>query len=526
MNPDKYNILDHLGVLTKAKGSKTKYYCPACGGDDLDIKPIDGTYTCFSGENCEPKDIRLAIDRLEGKPDWNPESKTVDRPSKTIRKRARIDYFYPDRDGNDLIRVRRDDDGDGKKGFKQSHWNGNTWISGNPPEIRKGIAIYRYTEVRQAISDDKLVFVVEGESCVDALWEIGIPATTTIGGSGGFSNFGDYANDFDGGRFVLAPDCDKNGIKYITEVAFLLGSKVHGYYLTGDNSLWSSPAGGFDIKDDIDRGLDRDSLLSNIISADEYKKFLNPMPSKPVGRPRKQPTSPADRDYQQLAKELGMDLPESGCDADGIPSAKLVKLELDLFAVYGSRIEFNDMSCEIELDREPIDMNGTKSFVAWALHGVYSREDCDIVLTRIAKRNKYSPVKEYLESLRGKGSKEFVENVPQRYWGNENPLQNMLFFKKLVACVARVMQPGCEEHTLLILKGGQGVGKSSALKALGSEDWFTDDLRSLDNKDELAKLSIFWLLELAEVDYLFSKKDGSQKFSDSRHRRRFCNALN
>ena len=32
-------------------------------------------------------------------------------------------------------------------------------------------------------ASNQTIFVVEGETCADALWELGIPATTNIGGS-------------------------------------------------------------------------------------------------------------------------------------------------------------------------------------------------------------------------------------------------------------------------------------------------------------------------------------------------------
>jgi hypothetical protein len=50
-------------------------------------------------------------------------------------------------------------------------------------EKRQQIPIYRYQEIQKAIAQNKTIFIVEGESCADALWELGIPATTNIGGS-------------------------------------------------------------------------------------------------------------------------------------------------------------------------------------------------------------------------------------------------------------------------------------------------------------------------------------------------------
>ena len=176
---EKYDIRHHLSVLTPSKGSKTKYLCPVCDGDDLDINKATGAYGCFSG-GCNSKDIRAKIDEREGKPEWEPQQNDL---KKRIRPKSKRDYFYPDRDGNLLVKVVRIDPGDGsKKRFSQHHWAGSEWEKGNPDEVKKLIPIYRRAEVREAIGRGELVFIVEGEAVVDALWELGIAATTTIGG--------------------------------------------------------------------------------------------------------------------------------------------------------------------------------------------------------------------------------------------------------------------------------------------------------------------------------------------------------
>jgi putative DNA primase/helicase len=265
-----YDIRQHLAVLTPSKGSKTKYHCPVCDGDDLDISK-DGAYSCFGG-NCEPKDIRNAIDKLEGKPDWKPEQFV-----KPIRTKSQKEYFYPDRDGNNLVRVTRIDDGSGGKKFFQNHWDGGKWLKGNPDEVKKLIPIYRYAEVQQAIERNELIFIVEGEATADTLWELGIPATTTIGGAGKFTKYGDYTTDLEGGKFALAPDRDAVGVKHMGEIAEFLGDRVTGYYLAGTVGLWKTPAGGMDIGDDIrDRQLTKEQILEKVISPNEYQEAIAP----------------------------------------------------------------------------------------------------------------------------------------------------------------------------------------------------------------------------------------------------------
>ncbi len=284
MAETEYDIREHLTVLTRSKGSKTKYHCPVCQKNDLDINPLTGAYNCFSG-GCEPNDIRNAIDTLEGKPDWKPE-KFV----KLIRPKSQKDYFYPDRNGNPFVKVVRIDPGDDtKKKFSQWHWDGGKWLKGNPNEVKKLIPIYRQAEVRQAIERGELVFVVEGELIADRLWEVGIPATTTIGGAGKFSAYGDYKTDLGGGQFVLAPDRDAIGVKHMDEIGEFLGDRVKSYYLSGSSGLWSKPDGGMDIGDDItDHSYTKEQILDRVISPGEYQKAIAPK-AKPDKSKAEQP---------------------------------------------------------------------------------------------------------------------------------------------------------------------------------------------------------------------------------------------
>ncbi len=275
MTTEKYNILDRLAVLTPSNGSRTKYHCPVCNGNDLDISK-NGAYSCFSG-NCTPKDIRTAIDLLEGNPGWKPE-KFV----KPIRPKSRTDYLYPDRTGNPLVKVTRIDDGDGNKKFYQSHWDGTKWLKGNPDRVKKLIPIYRRAEVLAAIERGESIFIVEGESTADLLWNLDLPATTTIAGAGKFSKYGDYTTDLANGQFILTPDRDPVGVNHMAEIAELLGDRVTGYYLAGTVGLWKNPAGGMDIGDDIrDWALTKEQILNKIISPGAYQSISLPAKKSP-----------------------------------------------------------------------------------------------------------------------------------------------------------------------------------------------------------------------------------------------------
>jgi predicted P-loop ATPase len=72
----------------------------------------------------------------------------------------------------------------------------------------------------------------------------------------------------------------------------------------------------------------------------------------------------------------------------------------------------------------------------------------------------------------------------------------------LISAVARVFQPGCQVDHVLMLEGLQGTKKSTALRILASDPWFTDHVSDLQNKDARLELRGRLIVELAEMDRL------------------------
>jgi hypothetical protein len=201
---------------------------------------------------------------------------------KPSRPKESKEFFYHDRDGNDLVRVTRIDDGSGGKSFYQSRWDGSKWVKGCPKEIRPKIPVYRYWEVREAIERGERVFICEGEGVADTLWSLGIAATTTIGGSGGYKTYGRYQQDLAGARLILCPDRDEKGIEYIANFERDFSSQIEGYYLAGSEGLWKKPQGGMDIADEIrDFNLSKEEILAKVIGSEKYREILTPSPSQP-----------------------------------------------------------------------------------------------------------------------------------------------------------------------------------------------------------------------------------------------------
>jgi len=184
-------------------------------------------------------------------------------------------YQYPDRDGNPLIRVTRQK---GKQPeFYQSYFVEGAWLTASKvadtvkAEMRGRVPLYRYAEIRAAIERDEAIVFVEGEVCADALWKIGIPATTSIGGSKSYSTWGNYSADLTGARLIVGmPDRDQVGMKYLEAV--MKDQPIHHWIKAFPKSpLWGITLpedGGLDVADWISEGATKGDVMA-LISAVE-----------------------------------------------------------------------------------------------------------------------------------------------------------------------------------------------------------------------------------------------------------------
>src|SRR5581483_5455081 len=67
--------------------------------------------------------------------------------------------------------------------------------------------------------------------------------------------------------------------------------------------------------------------------------------------------------------------------------------------------------------------------------------------------------------------------------------------------------PGCKADHCLILEGPQGRGKSTALRALAGDDFFTDQMpRDLSSKEASLACAGTWIIEFSELEGLMHRE--------------------
>lgn len=264
--------------------------CPVCNRDkdgDCRITEFGNLVFCHShqdgnkGDELNGYTFIYSSDKGAG---WGVWGKITDKENKPIKRdkpaveKEQI-FYYHDRDGSPLIRVHR------QKGrepeFWQSYFVNGVWITAKkvPDSLRESmrsrVPIYRYEEVQEALSQGKQVIWVEGETSADALWSLGIPATTSIAGCKAFTKWGDYSQDLNGVKPVICPDRDKVGLAYAQEVAEFFGADTWLYPLP-KSPLWKielPPDGGLDIEDWLaDGSVKTKEDIEAAIGYDPFKK--------------------------------------------------------------------------------------------------------------------------------------------------------------------------------------------------------------------------------------------------------------
>ena len=134
-------------------------------------------------------------------------------------------------------------------------------------------------------------------------------------------------------------------------------------------------------------------------------------------------------------------------------------------------------------------------------------------ILHIARQTSIHPVRDYLQRIKADPSitPYDLNQVAPKLFRAVQPLHVAMVRKWLIGAVARALKPGCQMDYCLVLKGGQGLLKSTSLKALAGGEWFTSS-HARDDKDFLLNVHSCWIYELAELETITNKiKSGALK---------------
>ena len=133
-------------------------------------------------------------------------------------------------------------------------------------------------------------------------------------------------------------------------------------------------------------------------------------------------------------------------------------------------------------------------------YGLTNEKKIDNAIGIVANENKYHPIRDYLSALVWDGT-ERIRFCLRHFLGadaDDYTYEALKLF--LLGAISRAFQPGCKFEIMLCLVGGQGAGKSTFFRLLAVRDeWFSDDLRKLDDDNVYRKLQGHWIIEMSEM---------------------------
>jgi len=134
-------------------------------------------------------------------------------------------------------------------------------------------------------------------------------------------------------------------------------------------------------------------------------------------------------------------------------------------------------------------------------HFLPGRELFRDVTSNIARRHRFHPVRDYLDSLAWDQEPRIERWLIDYAGAPDTPYVRAVSRIVLVAACRRIRKPGAKYDEMLILESPQGADKSSALRALAfNEDWFTDDLPlSSDTRRFMESTAGKWIVEAGEL---------------------------
>lgn len=130
--------------------------------------------------------------------------------------------------------------------------------------------------------------------------------------------------------------------------------------------------------------------------------------------------------------------------------------------------------------------------------------DLHTAIDLVARRTPFDPFRDHLEQLPPWDGEPRVNLFLIRGLGaRDTPYAREVARTFLLGAVARTYQPGAKVDTMPVLFGAQGIGKSSAVRALLHDDsLFCDRMPDLSSKDAAEQLRGRLIIELAELTNL------------------------
>lgn len=129
----------------------------------------------------------------------------------------------------------------------------------------------------------------------------------------------------------------------------------------------------------------------------------------------------------------------------------------------------------------------------------------------VASQYTISPPKQFLEQLIWKGDENAIRKLLPTYLGAEDTKLNAWIMEHMIlGMIRRVFEPGSKFDEMMVLVGGQGIGKSTFARYLAmKEDWFCT-IENIQGKDAVINRMGKTVVEIEEFVALRNAKSANE----------------
>lgn len=129
----------------------------------------------------------------------------------------------------------------------------------------------------------------------------------------------------------------------------------------------------------------------------------------------------------------------------------------------------------------------------------FSKKDIIDAIEMVSAAHSYHPIQDYLNSLVWDGTPRLDTWLIDYLGAEDIPYTRHVARKTLTGAVARVFEPGCKFDYMLVLEGGEGMGKSTFIEHLAGREWYASLEIDPKKKDSVDAMRGRWIIELAEM---------------------------
>lgn len=466
---------------------KNKFRCFGCGigGDAIDF--IKETKGLNYSEACRYLGVEV-----------NEEYKVIVEEEEKIRDFIKWQLSLEDYQGWNLVKIYRFEDEEnktlyftgkfstpGKKEIRYYHINEEGKVKFGRGD--KEPVPYNYARLKSAIEKNRPVFIVEGEKDADTIAHLGYVATSLKGiKTIDASIFQDAIVNFIG-------DTGQAGEEYKKHIYYSIADKVQSFRIIELPGL-----------EKLGDNADVTDWLKDGHTKEEFKAAIKDFWDWKISTKWKYVTTDSKGNIKPLLvwENLEVLLNRKGISCRYNELSKSVEFENIISSDLGSNANLEDLYslCHRE-------------------HFKISKENLASAINRIAKKNSFNPVQEYLNICLENYDKSgmYIKmlcdtiNTPITFDDKVKELYITKWLLNVVNIAFNKGQYGSEG--ILVIQGAQGLGKTRWIKSIiPNEKWVKTGLEiDPSDKDKVYQATKYWVTELGELDATLKKDQAKLK---------------